>query len=167
MFARKEKLKCSRHDFDRDGLAAQVFAVDLDRCGGQDLDVLRAQNSDTSDALHPFDGYVQHVPSVSQGIRSLEQNDLEMVVVKRCAAGDLQVASVVPDAADQCEPTLVNPIIHPHFKLLHALEKRGRSSGPVGQLSRGVLKTRAYFVHNVGIQACTRHEEKVARAEAA
>src|SRR5204863_7806545 len=104
----------------------------------QDFDAMSAQNRHPSDALHTFERDVQHVPSVSQGIRSLEQDDLEIVVVKRSTAGDLQVASIVPDAADQGEPTLVSTIIHAHFKLLHALEKGCGSGGPVGQLSGGV-----------------------------
>jgi len=128
--------------------------------------MMGTQNGDSGDPLHTFERHVQHVPSVTQGIGSLEQDHLEIVIVKRSAAGDLQVATVIADAADQGEPTLVSPVLHSYFKLLHGFEKGCRSSRPVGQLSGGVLKTCADFVHDVRIQPRTCHQQKVARTEA-
>jgi hypothetical protein len=89
-----------RNDLDRDSLAAQVFAIDLDRCGGQDLYVVCTQDTDAADALHTPEGDVQHVPSVSQRIRSFEQNDFEIVVMEGGSGGDLQIAAIIPDPAN-------------------------------------------------------------------
>src|SRR6185503_12040047 len=119
-----------------------------------------------ADALHSPGRHVQHVPSVSQWIRSFEQNHLEMVVVKRRPAGDLQIAAVVPDAADQRKAALVNLALNADVQLFHALEKAGESRRPIGQFPSSVLEAGADFVNDGGIQARARHEEKVTRTEA-
>jgi hypothetical protein len=116
---------------------------------------------------HPSSRHVQHVPSVSQRVRSFEQNHLEMIVVERGATGDFEIAAVIPHAADQRETAPVNCAVHPHLELFHASKKSWESSGPVGQLADGVLKARAHLVHDVGIQARSGHEQKIARAETA
>src|SRR5581483_3937657 len=147
----QQKIDRSRDNFDHRCFPAQEFTVNLHGRLSEDLDPAGAQDANARSTLDAPGGDVQHVPSVTQRVRSLEENDFEIVVVQRGAGGDFQVAAVVPDTADQREAAHVRVAVDPHLKLLHFFGQMRQSGSPVGQLPGGVLQAKAYFIYDGGV----------------
>ena len=60
-----------------------------------------AQHDDAPHAIQPVGDQAREIPHIAQRGTALEQDQLEMIVEQADIAGDLEIAAVVADFADQ------------------------------------------------------------------
>ncbi len=64
------------------------------------------------------DGDAHQIRNVFQTLLTAKQHNFELVSQERSAAGDFEIAAVVPDTADECEAGFVPLAIDDDLKLV-------------------------------------------------
>lgn len=138
-----------------------MFAIHLQvdlACGGGRED--RLPGTKCRNALHarvPMERDPEHVPEVGKRTGSLEQNQLELIVQKRRAPGDLQVAAVIPNAAGKRKTGSKRLTLGFHRKLGKPAAEFGETSQPVSRFSERRLQAQRQMIHDVGIETSSGH----------
>ena len=120
-----------------------------------------AQHDDAPHALDTIGDETSEIPHIAQGGAALEQDELEMVVEQADVAGDLEIAAVVADFADQGKRTAVRHAIGLNRELRQPAPQHAPAGQPVCQLADARLQRCTDLVDDLGVQADARHQQKM------
>src|SRR6266478_5340311 len=94
----------------------------------------------------------QHVSDISEGIRSLKQHQLELIVEQRDRGSNLEIATVISHAAGEREADSKLTPVGLYRELGQAASHPSETAKPICDFSESVLQLDIQSVDNMGVE---------------
>ena len=123
-------------------------------------DRMAMKNGTALDVFHALQRYSKKIRQVLHRECPPEEHNFEIIAKQRGALSNLEIAAVVPNAADHSDARLVNSAVDRHFNLRHRTQHLGEAANIVSEFSRRSFEIEIQSGDDICIQTDTGHTKE-------